>query len=621
MKPLGLIMKLLGTIWRVLDRVRKVLHFLVLLVLTVTVLAVLTPGQPRVPRNAALILAPEGALVEQLSGDPVARAIAKARGALLQEVLLKDLLEVIQAAKDDDRINTLVLRLGGLSGAGLSKLQELADEIILFKASGKQVIAVGDGFTRNQYYLAAHANEIYMHPMGLVYIDGYSRFSPYFKSAIDNLSIDYNVWTVGEFKSFVEPITRDDMSAEDREASGQYLGALWDAYQADVTAARELPSTALQQYADSAADLLSEANGDTARMALNQGLIDELLPRDGINARLKALVRDSDEEDDNGADDYPRIGHEAYLRAIRGENSESSAEDIVGVVVASGVILDGAQPSGTVGGDSTATLIRHATEDERIKALVLRVDSPGGSAFASEVVLRELEVFQESGRPLVVSMGSVAASGGYWISMSADEIWASPTTLTGSIGIGATLPTFQRSLDRLGIHIDGIGTTALSGQLDPLRELGPDIVAIIGQSIQHGYAQFIEKVASHRDQSVEDIDGVARGRVWIATDARDHGLIDKLGNLDDAIASAAELAGLEEDGYRIEYLEKELEFAERLTLELARVFAPVVQALGVGPAVPLELQRLVDVAVGPWKLLERLNDPRDQYAYCFCEAR
>lgn len=617
-------MNVLRKIWRALDGVRKVLHLLVLLVLTVIVLALLAPDEPRIPRDAALILAPEGALVEQLSGDPVSRAIARARGIPQREVLVNDLIEVIREAADDDRIRVLVLQLDGLSGAGLSKLQELADEIILFKASGKPVIAVGDGFTRNQYYLAAHADDIYMHPMGFVYIDGYSRFSPYYKSAIDSLSIDFNVWTVGEYKSFVEPITRDDMSDEDREASGQYLGALWDAYQADVTAARELRTTAFQQYADTATDLLTEANGDTARMALDYGLVDELLPRDGINARLKALVVDSDEEDDgddDGADDYPRIGHEAYLRVIRGEASDPSAEDSVGVVVASGIILDGTQPPGTVGGDSTARLIRRATANERIKALVLRVDSPGGSAFASEVVLRELEVFQESGRPLVASMGSVAASGGYWISMSADEIWASPTTLTGSIGIGATFPTFQRSLDRLGIHVDGVGTTALAGQLDPLRELGPDIVAIIGQSIQYGYDQFVGKVASHRDQSVEEIDGVARGRVWIATDARDRGLIDNLGNLSDAIASAAGLAGLEEDGYRIEYLEKELDFSERIALELAQVFAPLVRALGVEPVVPLELQWLVDVAVEPFRLLERLNDPRDLYAYCFCEAR
>jgi len=618
MNPVPLKKRVLGTIWRALDRIRKVLHLLILLPLALIVVAGLAPDVPTVPTDAALILAPEGALVEQLSGDPLDRAIAKARGLPQQEVLLKDLIEVIRKAKDDDRIKALVLELDRMGGAGLSKLQELADEIILFKANGKQVIAVGDGFTKNQYYLAAHADEIYMHPMGYVIVDGYSRYMPYYRSAIENLSIDYNVWTVGEFKSFVEPITRDDMSDEDREAAAEYLGALWDAYQADVTAARELNAAALQRYADNAVDLLSEANGDSARMALEYGLIDELLPRDEIVSRVKALVVDSDDMDD--ADDYPRIGYQAYLRALRSTDSAPSADDRLAVVVASGVILNGTQSPGAIGGDSTARLIQRATDDERIKALVLRVDSPGGSAFASDVVLRALEVFQESGRPLVVSMGSVAASGGYWISMSANEIWASPTTLTGSIGIGATLPTFQRSLDRLGIHVDGLGTTALAGQANLMRELGPDVVELIAQAIQHGYDQFIGKIADHRGQSVETIDQVARGRVWIATEAQDHGLIDNLGNLDDAIMSAAEIAGLETDDYEIVYLEKQLDFTERLALELAQTFAPVVRAFGVGTAVPLELQRLLEIVLEPWRSLERLNDPRNLYAFCLCDA-
>jgi len=619
MNPLPLIKRVLGAIWRALDGIRKVLHLLILLPLALIVIGGLAPDLPTVPTDAALILEPEGALVEQLSGDPFERAIAKARGLPQQEVLLKDLIEVIRKAKDDDRIQALVLRLDRMGGAGLSKLQELADEIILFKASGKKVIAVGDGFTRNQYYLAAHADEIYMHPMGYVIIDGYSRYMPYYRSAIENLSIDYNVWTVGEFKSFVEPITRDDMSDEDREATTEYLGALWEAYQADVTAARELNGAALQQYADNAVDLLSEANGDSARMALEYGLIDELLPRDEIVTRLKALVLDSD--DANDADDYPRIDYQAYLRALRSADSASSADDRLAVVVASGVILDGTQSPGTIGGDSTASLIQRATDDERIKALVLRVDSPGGSAFASDVVLRALEVFQESGRPLVVSMGSVAATGGFWISMSANEIWASPTTLTGSIGIGATLPTFQRSLDRLGIHVDGLGTTALAGQANLMRELGPDVVELIAQAIQHGYDQFIGKVADHRGQSVETIDQVARGRVWIATEAQGHGLIDNLGNLDDAIMSAAEIAGLEAENYDVVYLEKQLDFTERLALELAQTFAPIVRTFGVGTAVPQELQRLIEIVLEPWKSLERLNDPRNLYAFCLCDAR
>ena len=613
------IIGLFWTLWGVLDGLRKVLSLTFLLGLVIFVLAALEPDNAAVPQNVALVLTPKGALVEQLSGDPIDRAIAKARGLQQQEVLVKDLIDTIHVAKDDDRIALLVLDLEGLSGGGLSKLQDIADEIILFKASGKKVIAFGDGFTRSQYYLAAHADEIYMHPMGFVYIDGYSRYMPYYRTAIENLSIDFNVWTVGEYKSFVEPITRDGMSDDDREAASEYLGALWNAYQADVTAARGLNGSALQRYADNAVELLKEANGDSARMALDYGLVDELLAQDEINARLKALVGGN--EEDANADNFSSIGHDFYLRAIQRNGMELAAENSVGVIVASGVILDGSQAPGTIGGDSTAALIRRATNNDQVDALVLRVDSSGGSAFASEVVLRELEVFQESGRPLVVSMGSVAASGGYWISMSANEIWASPTTLTGSIGIGATLPTFQRSLNRLGINVDGTGTTAIAGQLDPMRELGPELVSIIGQSIQHGYDQFVSKVARHRDKSVEAIDEVARGRVWIATDAQDHGLIDHLGNLGDAIASAAELAGLENDQYEVIYLEKRLEFTERIALQLAISFSPLIDVLGLDVTFPFEFQQLVGALVEPFKMLDRLNDPRDIYAYCFCDVR
>ena len=613
------IIGLFWTLWGVLDGLRKVLSLTFLLGLVIFVLAALEPDNAAVPQNVALVLTPKGALVEQLSGDPIDRAIAKARGLQQQEVLVKDLIDTIHVAKDDDRIALLVLDLEGLSGGGLSKLQDIADEIILFKASGKKVIAFGDGFTRSQYYLAAHADEIYMHPMGFVYIDGYSRYMPYYRTAIENLSIDFNVWTVGEYKSFVEPITRDGMSDDDREAASEYLGALWNAYQADVTAARGLNGSALQRYADNAVELLKEANGDSARMALDYGLVDELLAQDEINARLKALVGGN--EEDANADNFSSIGHDFYLRAIQRNGMELAAENSVGVIVASGVILDGSQAPGTIGGDSTAALIRRATNNDQVDALVLRVDSSGGSAFASEVILRELEVFQESGRPLVVSMGSVAASGGYWISMSANEIWASPTTLTGSIGIGATLPTFQRSLNRLGINVDGTGTTAIAGQLDPMRELGPELVSIIGQSIQHGYDQFVSKVARHRDKSVEAIDEVARGRVWIATDAQDHGLIDHLGNLGDAIASAAELAGLENDQYEVIYLEKRLEFTERIALQLAISFSPLIDVLGLDVTFPFEFQQLVGALVEPFKMLDRLNDPRDIYAYCFCDVR
>jgi protease-4 len=569
-----------------------------------------------VPAIGALIVAPDGTLVDQLSGDPLERALAEIRGSPIRETLLKDLVDAIRYAKDDERIKVLVLELDGMDDAGLSKLQELADEILQFKESGKPVVAVGDSFSRNQYYLAAHADDVYMHPMGYVFIDGYSRYLPYYREALEKLQVDFHVWSVGEYKSFVEPITRDDMSEADRVAASEYLGALWDSYQVDVTAARELSVDTLQRYADNAVELLTEAGGNTGQMALNVGLVDELLPHDLMAVRIESLVGAPD-DDESGS---PRIRHSNYLRAMRAGAVTDTGSEAVAVLVAAGTILDGAQPPGAVGGESTAALIRQARDDDRIKALVLRVDSPGGSAFASELILRELEVFQQTGRPVVVSMSSVAASGGYWISMSADEIWASPATLTGSIGIGATIPTVPRTLAALGIHIDGLGTTELAGQFNLTRPLGPDAVNLIAQSIDNGYDQFIGKVAAHRELELAAVDTVAQGRVWIGTRAQELDLVDRLGNLGDAIASAAELAGLAEGDFAVRYIEKELGLSERLALEFVKSTGPLLRGVHLGPAFSSEFQRLLDVAAAPFKWVDSLNDPRDLYAYCFCDV-
>ena len=606
------------TLWRVLDGLRKGLQLFFVVIITIVFLAGIAPDHLTAPRDAVLVDAPQGVLVDQLSGDVFERAVAEIRGLPLNETLLRDVMDAIRTAKDDERIKVLVLQLDNLMGSGLSKLQELSGEIIHFKQSGKPVIAVGDWFDRDQYYIAAHADKIFMNPMGAIPIDGYSRYLPYYKSAIDSLYIDFHVWTVGEYKSFVEPITRNDMSSEDRESTEVFLGALWDAYQTDVTAARELPSDALQFYADHANELLTEANGNTGKVALDYGLVDELLTRDQIRTRIRDLVA---AEGNNINNDYERISYEEYLAVIAAEEVRQSYENTVAIIVASGTILDGDQSPGSIGGDSTAVLIRRAVEDEDVQALVLRVDSPGGSAFASDIILRELEVFQESGRPLVVSMSSVAASGGYWISMGADQIWASPTTITGSIGVGATFPTFSRSLDRLGVHVDGVGTTTLAGQGNPLRELGPEVNQSVQQMIEHTYGEFIGQIAEFRGKDIDEVDEVARGRVWIATDAQQYGLVDELGDLDDAVASAAELAGLTEGEYQIDFMEKEISFAELIALELTTISAPLSQLMNVGPKIPETFQKLLDVAAEPFRFVDQLNDPRDLYIYCFCEAQ
>jgi protease-4 len=490
---------------------------------------------------------------------------------------------------------------------------------VRFKEGGKPVIAIGNGYTRDQYYLAARADDVFMHPMGLVLVDGYSRFLPYYKSLLDKIYVDYNVWTVGEFKSFVEPITRDDMSPQDEEASQAFLDALWGAYQADVTAARGLAAPALQQYADDVVTLLAEAGGDTARLAVDYGLVDELLTRDAMRERIREAIGEEPRSTLAG-DAFSEVSLDDYVTALRTESPPEAQPSKVAVIVASGTILDGVQPPGTIGGDSTAELIRRARADDAVKALVLRVDSGGGSAFASDIILRELERFQETERPVVVSMGSVAASGGYWIAMSADEIWASPTTLTGSIGVGATIPTIPRTLDWFGVHVDGIGTTKLAGALDITRPLGDEVKGLIELSIRRTYADFVRKVAEHRERSVEEIDAAAHGRVWVGTDALDRGLVDHLGTLADAIDSAAELAGLESGTYVLEYVEQQLGFAERFVLALtAKVVAGVGRLVDL-PRWPANVARVIESALDPLAFIDRLNDPRGIYAYCFCDT-
>jgi protease-4 len=647
--------RFLRTLWRLLDGIRKVLHFLLLLVIFAVLAGGFARERPVVPTAAALVIDPQGALVEQLSGDPLERAVARARGAASPETLVKDVVDAIRAGKDDKRVKALVLELDGMSTAGLSKLQDVAAVIKDFKTSGKRVFAIGDGFNRDQYYLAAQADDIYLHPMGNVLVDGYSRFLPYYKDALEKLYIDYNVWTVGEYKSFVEPITRNDMSDFDREASLDYLTGLWKSYQADVTAARQLPGDAMQRYADDAPELLSNAGGDAAKLALDYGLVDELLPHDLMRDRIRSAVEGSDAgagadadadarpvgddgsesvaaaaadgiviegSDGDATADFPAIGFEAYLRAVRPVRPpETAGAGKIAVVVLSGEMLDGEQPPGSVGGDSTSRLIRQAADDDDVKGLVLRVDSPGGSAFAADLILRDVELFQQSGRPVVVSMGSVAASGGYWVSMSADEIIASPTTLTGSIGVGATLPTFQRTLARLGVNVDGVGTTELAGEYELTRALGDDIKAMIGQQVKNTYQQFIGKVATYRGESVEDVDKVARGRVWTGSEALDRGLVDRLGGLGDAIASAAGMAGLEEGKYRVEYVEPRLTLTQRFAMQLVRTASPLIRELGPVSLLPRSFAAVVDRVQGPLEQLARLNDPRNLYAYCFCEAR
>jgi protease IV len=601
-----------GLVWRILEGVRRVLHLILLLVIFGFILAALHTSIPTVPRSAALVLAPEGELVEQLATDPVRRAFGQASGGPAPETLLKDVIDAIQLAKGDSRIKLIVLQLGNLGPSGLSKLQEIGAALREFRAAGKRVVAVADSMDQTQYYLAAQAGEVYLDPLGLVYVDGFSYYRMYLKDAIDKLGVDVNVFRAGTFKSYTDQFSRSDMAPSEREESSVWLEALWSAYSQDVTRARSMPSNALNQYIAEEPAALAAVNGDAAKLALQRGLVTALKSRRQVADDLKGLVG---EDQDNHS--FNAIGMNQYLAAARSKHVLKSKSDArVGIVVASGEILDGHQPPGTIGGESTADLLRQARYDITVKAVVLRVDSPGGSMFASEQILREVQALRKAGKPVVVSMSTYAASGGYYISAAANQIFASPTTLTGSIGVFSVVPTFQHTLEKLGVKVDGIGTTPLAGDMRMERTLGPAARQILQTSVEHAYAEFLTRVGEGRKKSVTEVDKIAQGRVWAGVDAQRIGLVDTLGGLKDASDAAAKLAEMGSD-YQAEYIESEMTLREELLMQLRSESLQMARMMGLS-APRSELDRALDPVLEQARSIARLNDPRGLYAYCWC---
>jgi len=549
--------------WGIIDSARKVTFNLLFLFLAMGLLAILfSNDDPKIAKTTALVIEPKGILVEQLTAQTVGSLIDQARGAGSAETLLKDVIDAIDAAKDDDRVQLLVLDLNSFSGAGLTKLQDMAEAITNFKTSGKKVIAIADFYGQDAYYLAAHADEVIVNEMGEILIEGFGRGRMYFKEGIDKLGLDVNIFKVGTFKSAVEPFELNGMSEYAKEANENWLGDLWQIYLNDVTAARGLKPQSLNQYAQEFAKLVVQANGDLS--AVDFGLADQALSRVEAREYLIELVGENKE-----THSYNRVGLDDYLTTIKEDRfGRETKGKKVAVVVARGTILDGTQPAGTIGGDSTAALIRKARNDEEVKAIVLRVDSGGGSAFASEVIRRELEKARADGKPVIASMGSVAASGGFWISTSSDQIWAHPSTITGSIGIFGIFPTYQKPLAKyLGIRVDGVGTAPLAGGIRMDRELPSEMGDAIQSMVERGYREFLQRVADSRGMTTEEVDKVAQGRVWSGSDAYKLGLVDNLGDLDDAIAAAAKLAELDED-YVVSYIKQEEGFQDKFVREL-----------------------------------------------------
>jgi len=507
----------------------------------------------------------------------------------------------------------IVLDVGNLSASGLSKLQEIGAALRDFRGAGKRVVVGADSLDQTQYYIAAQAGEVYLDPLGLVFVDGFSYYRMFLKDAIEKLGVDVNVFRAGTFKSFTDQFSRSDMAPSEREESSVWLEALWNAYQQDVTRARSLPANALNEYVADAPASLAAVNGDAAKLALQRGLVTGLKSRRQLADELKSLVGE-----DQDSHSFNSIGMNQYLASVRSKRVLRSKSDAkVGIVVASGEILDGHQPPGTIGGDTTADLLRQARYDNSVKAVVLRVDSPGGSMFASEQILREVQTLRKAGKPVVVSMSSYAASGGYYISAAANQIFASPTTLTGSIGVFSVVPTFQRTLDKLGVKVDGIGTTPLAGNMHLDRALLPASRQILQSSVDHAYAEFLRRVGEGRKKSVEDVDKIAQGRVWAGVDAQRIGLVDHLGGLKDATDAAAKLAELGAD-YDVDYIESELTLREQLLMQLRSETLRLGRMAGLIPPRG-EVEQVLDPLLEQARAIARLNDPRGLYAYCWCK--
>lgn len=609
-KP-GLIRRLFSTLWAAITWLRVSLANLLFIVILLLVVVALLPKDGGIlPDKVALRVAPSGFLVDQFSYvDPITQLMQQTNEEPA-ETLVRDVIRAIDGGAADPRITSMVLDLNYLMGGGLSKLEEIGSALKRFRSSGKPIYAISDNYSQEQYYLASYADEILMHPMGSLILTGYGSYRSYFKTALDKLQVNMHIFRTGDYKDAVEPYLRDDMSDASREHNSRWLNQLWLTYTSTVERERKLETGDINNFINHMSERLAENEGDLASTAVGLRLIDRIATHNQQNDYL--IRRVGKDPRDNV---YQAIDFQDYLRFIPPKNPLPNT-DTIGLIVAKGVILDGQQPEGTIGGDTLSELIREAREERDLKALVLRIDSGGGSAFASELIREQLELTRQQGIPVLVSMGSVAASGGYWIAMGADEIWATPTTITGSIGVFSAFPTLENSLDKLGISTDGVGTTELADALRLDRPLSPQAADVLQQSVDSIYQRFLSIVAENRHTTPEQVHAVGQGRVWTGMAAKELGLVDQLGELPEVLAAAAARAGLEE--YDVLELQKPLSPRELLAKQLAgevAKFTPHSVSL-LQPSPLLAIARAAEEQLQPlWQLLNS-GSSRAVYAHC-----
>lgn len=599
-------------LWGLIDGTRRlVLNLIFLFLVLLFVVALVGPTAPELKSHTALVVSPVGVIVENYTQEPFDRALSQWADTDNPETRLRDVLRAIELAADDPNISHLVISPDRIMSAGMGVLQDMAAAVARFRASGKPVTALSDGMNQQQYYLAASADRIILHPEGMVFLEGFGRYRNYYKTLLDSLGVDVHVFRVGEYKSAAEPFVRDDMSPATREANLSWLTSLWDSYLSEVGGRRGLSAPELHETVESFGQRLKEHGGQTSLVALESGLVDVIANSDEA---IEYLVDNGVARVEGG---YRQVGVDEYLARAAPRLAALSTKNKVAVIVAQGAITSGQPGPESTSGQLTVGLLKQARHDSRVRAVVLRVNSPGGQLFPSEQIRREVEITRASGKPVVVSMGDVAASGGYWIAMSANEIWANASTITGSIGVFGLVTTIPRGLDKIGVHTDGVGTTAMAGALRIDRPLDNSVGELIQQIVENGYSTFISKVAEFRGMSIADVDEVARGRVWSGAQAQTLGLIDQLGGLSEATQAAAALAG--ETDYQVRYLEPEMSATERFLLDLSASqwlprwsgswFAKLDALKGTwGSSISRDLQLLNQGSSGKPAV----------YAYCFC---
>jgi protease-4 len=563
-----------------------------------------------IQNDSVLVIKPHGTLVEQFSIEPIERALQGLSGNPPKQVQVRDLVAAIDAAAADNRISRILLEPQDLHAGGFAALREVAAALDRFRAAGKPVIVWASNMDQGQYYLAAHADRILLDPMGGIVLTGLANYRLFYKDLLDRLGVDVHLFRVGQFKSAAEPYILDHASPEAKEADAYWMGGLWDRYLDEVARLRKLEPAALRAAVDGLPEAIAGTKGDLGQLAFSQHLVDGLATHDD----LENMMRKEGVPAGRKGEGFRQVDLRRYVASLSAGGAFAPG---VAVVVAEGEIVGGKQPQGTIGGESTAELIRAAREDRRTKALVLRVNSPGGEVYAAEQIRREVELTKEAGIPVVVSMGDVAASGGYWISMNADRIYAEPNTITGSIGIFGMYFTVPGTLDKLGVKSDGVGTGPLAGAFNITRPLDPKVAALIQAIIDKGYRDFVGNVAKARGKPYDAIDTVAQGRVWTGQQALERGLVDQLGGLREAIADAAERAKLGKNP-AVHYVEAPLGGFEQFLVSLNDSSATVaLRAYGI--RMPSWLAQL-PAMVPELKLLRNAQPGRPNvYAYCFCE--